>query len=121
MLIACGNMARDRPARPAPDGHAAVVPRGCDSFSARARAFSVLKPRRGGPKQKHDAKYIAAARELRDRYLEEVNTGRLLPGAGTQRRYDVSRQLPPPTAARVALTGALPCAEPSPLRLLDAA
>ena len=43
------------------------------------------------PKQprKNDPKFIAAARELRDRYLEEVNTGRILPAA--QGKYDVSR------------------------------
>jgi hypothetical protein len=40
----------------------------------------------------HDPQYIAAARELRDRYLEEVNSDRLLPGATG--KYDVSRQLP---------------------------
>ena len=47
------------------------------------------KPR--APRQKHDPKYIAAARELRDRYLEEVNANRLLPGETG--KYDVSRQL----------------------------
>ena len=35
--------------------------------------------------------HVAAARELRDRYLDEVNSGRcLLEGSG---KYDVSRQL----------------------------
>jgi hypothetical protein len=47
------------------------------------------KPR--APRMKNDQKYLAAARELRDRYLEQVNTERLLPGA--QGKYDVSRQL----------------------------
>ena len=41
------------------------------------------------PRQKNDPKYIAAARELRDRYLEQVNANRLLPAA--QGKYDVSR------------------------------
>jgi hypothetical protein len=41
--------------------------------------------------QKNDPKFIAAARELRDRYLEEVNSGRCLPPA--RGKYDVSRQL----------------------------
>jgi hypothetical protein len=49
------------------------------------------KPRRVGPKQKNDPKYVEAARELRDRYLEQVNTGRMLPA--THGKYDVSRQL----------------------------
>lgn len=42
-------------------------------------------------RQKNDPKYVKAARELRDRYLEEVNTGRMLPAANG--KYDVSRQL----------------------------
>jgi len=43
-------------------------------------------------RQKNDPQYIAAARELRDRYLEQVNTGQLLPPAANG-KYDVSRQL----------------------------
>lgn len=51
------------------------------------------KPRKR--KQKNDPKYVAAARELRDRYLEEVNSpgsGNLLPPAA-RGNYDVSRAL----------------------------
>jgi hypothetical protein len=48
------------------------------------------KPRK--ERQKNDPQYIAAARELRDRYLEQVNNGLLLPPA-THGKYDVSRQL----------------------------
>ena len=50
------------------------------------------KPKR--PKKerhKNDPKYVAAARELRDRYLEQVNIDRMLPAS--QGKYDVSRQL----------------------------
>ena len=36
---------------------------------------------------------VAAARELRDRYLEQVNTGQLLPGDSEAAKYDVSRAL----------------------------
>jgi len=51
------------------------------------------KPKRQKrPKQKNDPKYIAAARELRDRYLEQINAGLLLPPAA-QGKYDVSRQI----------------------------
>jgi hypothetical protein len=51
------------------------------------------KPKRAmAPRQKHDPKMIAAARELRDRYLEHINTTPLLSG-GTQGKYDVSRAL----------------------------
>jgi N-acetylglutamate synthase-like GNAT family acetyltransferase len=52
----------------------------------------VEKPKRERPKRvktKNDPKHIAAARELRDRYLEELNSGRLsLTGEG---KYEVSR------------------------------
>lgn len=44
------------------------------------------------PKQKNDPKHVAAARELRDRYLEQINTERMLP-PGAQGKYDVSRAL----------------------------
>jgi N-acetylglutamate synthase-like GNAT family acetyltransferase len=51
------------------------------------------KPKK--PRQKNDPKYVAVARELRDRYLEQVNSpgsGMLLPPAA-HGKYDVSRQL----------------------------
>ena len=50
------------------------------------------KPKREKPARqprKNDPKFVAAARELRDRYLEEVNAGRCLPAANG--KYDVSR------------------------------
>jgi hypothetical protein len=51
----------------------------------------VKKPR--APRMKNDPKYVAAARELRDRYLEQFNTpGMQLPPA-TNGKYDVSRAL----------------------------
>ena len=56
---------------------------------------------------------MAAARELRDRYLDEVNSGRALLGANG--KYDVSRQLG---------AGVLPMPEPvaaTAPRLLNAA
>jgi hypothetical protein len=47
-------------------------------------------------KKKCDPRLVAAARELRDRWLEHVNAGELtLEGAG---KYDVVRVLPSPTA-----------------------
>jgi hypothetical protein len=49
------------------------------------------------PKQKHDPRHIAAARELRDRYLEHVNSHEhALPAA--KGKYHVSKHLPPPEA-----------------------
>jgi hypothetical protein len=63
-------------------------------------AEAAPKPKR--EKQKNDPKLVAAAREFRDRYLDEVNGGRhALESAG---KYDVSRQLAAaPTPEPVAL------------------
>lgn len=96
-----------------PAGKAAVITRGGVKYIDRADAPTEVeqpkpkKPR--APRQKNDPKYVKAARELRDRYLEEVNVGRLLPGACG--KYDVSRQLE--SAARVSNV--------EQVRLLDAA
>lgn len=83
-----------------PEGKAAVISRGGVKYIERADAppppeeepKRPKRPRR--PRQKHDPKYVAAARELRDRYLEELNSGsgNLLPPAA-QGKYDVSRQI----------------------------
>ena len=54
---------------------------------------SESKPKRAPkPKAKNDPKFVAAARELRDRWLEEVNAERYLPEASG--KYEVSRRLP---------------------------
>jgi hypothetical protein len=65
------------------------------------------------PRSKNDPKFIAMARELRDRFLEEVNSpgSRLLLG-GTQAKYDVSRPR---------MLAAAPAPAPEPVALLDAA
>lgn len=79
-------------------GKAAVITARGVKYIERADAPELVEPtpekpkKPKKPKQKNDPKYIAAARELRDRYLEEVNTGRLLPPAAYG-KYDVSRQL----------------------------
>ena len=46
------------------------------------------KPKRSAVK--NDPKLVAAARELRDRYLEQFNSGRFAAPAG---KYDVSRAI----------------------------
>ena len=53
------------------------------------------KPKRKekDPPRKYHPKYVAAARELCARYLEEVQAGRFLPEAATAGKYDVSRQI----------------------------
>jgi len=44
------------------------------------------------PKQKNDPRHLIVAREVRDRYLDEINSGRLLPSA-TEPKYEVGRSL----------------------------
>jgi hypothetical protein len=44
------------------------------------------------PKAKNDPRHVAAARELRDRYLEHINTQPILPVG----KYDVSRAIAGP-------------------------
>ncbi len=65
---------------------------------------------------KHDPKYVAAARELKDRYLDEVNSGRMLPSADG--KYDVSRQL---EAAPTVFNAGGSAETVEEMRLLDAA
>ena len=70
------------------------------------KAAKATEPKR--EKQKNDPKLVAMAREFRDRYLDEVNSGRCLPAANG--KYDVSRQL-----------AASPTAAAEPIALLNAA
>jgi len=71
---------------------------------ARAKAKAKKPPREPRAKAQTppcDPKLVSAARELRDRYLEQVNTADaanetpLLPAG----KYDVARQFAPPPAA----------------------
>ena len=54
------------------------------------------------PAMKNDPKLVAAARELRDRWLEEVNAGMYLPAA--HGKYDVSRRAEAPRPRAFAAT-----------------
>jgi hypothetical protein len=56
-----------------------------------AAAAAVKPERKKRPQVKNDPKYVAAARELRDRWLEHVNAGETIVLA--QGKYDVSRTL----------------------------
>jgi hypothetical protein len=56
------------------------------------------KPRAKPQRAKIDPKYLAATRELRDRYLEQINLTPLLP---TQGKYDVSRRALPGATVNV--------------------
>jgi ribosomal protein S18 acetylase RimI-like enzyme len=51
-------------------------------------------PREKRKAMKNDPKLVAAARELRDRWMEQVNSGQYLPAA--QGKYEVSRSLVAP-------------------------
>jgi hypothetical protein len=58
--------------------------------TALAKREAPKAPKAPKVKQKNDPRLVAAARELRDRYLEEFNGGRLLP-TPTNQKYDVCR------------------------------
>jgi N-acetylglutamate synthase-like GNAT family acetyltransferase len=61
--------------------------------SAKPQPPPATKPKRAkAPKLKNDPKLVAAARELRDRWLEQVNAGSVV--AQALGRYDVGRELP---------------------------
>ena len=100
-----------------PAGKAAIITRGGVKYIDRADApveeevVEKPKPKKPrAPRQKNDPKLVSAARELRDRYLEQVNSSMLLP-PGACGKYDVSRQLEAaPSSMRI-----------EPPRLLDAA
>jgi hypothetical protein len=92
-----------RASRPRLPGRVAVgtpAPRGGIRPMGGFRFQSEIKPEPKSPKEKKpkappakiDPKYVKAARELRDRYLEHVNRNDALLPAG---KYDVTRALPP--------------------------
>jgi GNAT superfamily N-acetyltransferase len=70
-------------------------------------------------KQKNDPKHVAAARELRDRWLEEVNSGRFLAANGG--KYDVGRALSDGASTTTTMPTSKPALIPPPLILLDVA
>lgn len=68
------------------------VPELDDPDELREEATKKAKRKRASkPKAKHDPKMLKQARELRDRYLEEVNERGLLPAAWPEGKYDVTR------------------------------
>jgi len=63
---------------------------------------STGKPKREKkPTLKNDPKHVAAARELRDRYMEQFNANAGALGGASQGKYDVSKSLPAAPAAAV--------------------
>jgi hypothetical protein len=94
----------DRPAHLAPLAMPATP-----QLPAATTAIEKPKPKRAS--EKIDPKYLKAARELRDRYLEEFNRGaaRGAGGAGLvlpAGKYEVSRALPESRQAVKALPAA---------------
>lgn len=86
--------ATKRPAYVAPGGLWVAPPK---PTAEEIKAAKAAEPKPKREKQKNDPKLVAAAREFRDRYLDEVNSGRhMLESAG---KYEVSRQLPPTPAS----------------------
>jgi hypothetical protein len=85
--------ARTKPA-PAPVTDATCAAAGGLRFAPPEPAKQPKPAKARPPQARIDPKYIAAARELRDRYLEQVNDRMMLPAAAAG-KYDVSRALPP--------------------------
>jgi GNAT superfamily N-acetyltransferase len=72
-----------------------AIVKGGFRFSVQKETAHEAKPKRElRPKVKNDPKLIAAARELRDRWLEHVNTDPGAPGLLSHGKYEVSRALP---------------------------
>jgi hypothetical protein len=80
-----------------------VIPSPEPAVGAKRKGERERRPR---VKSKNDPRYVAAARELRDRWLEEVNSGRVLPEAAM--KYEVSRALPNQRAGDLSARLALP-------------
>jgi hypothetical protein len=102
-----GQRTRDKgPApKPAPREPLTTAMTGMRFAQPAAAPEKVEKPKRAPrTKVKSDPKLVAAARELRDRWLEHVNSGgEQLVSRG---KYEVSRALPAPTAAKALLLAA---------------
>jgi N-acetylglutamate synthase-like GNAT family acetyltransferase len=72
------------------------------------RSRGETKPREKKPKRKNDPKLVAAARELKDRWLEHVNSGEML--IESVGKYDLTRVLPELPSKMTASMPLLPAA-----------
>ncbi len=87
-----------RPMKPLPtQNRPSITPAGLRFAAPVSASSETVKPKRE-PKQKtprvkpkNDPRHVAAARELRDRWLEEVNAGRHLPAS--EGKYEISRSI----------------------------
>lgn len=87
-----------------------------------AKAAAREEAKKDKPRRRNDPKLVAAARELRDRYMEQINEGLLLP-PGACGKYEVSRSLEGAPSVFEAEAAALEGSRvgPPPRKLLDAA
>jgi hypothetical protein len=77
------------------------------SFAAPPPPVPAKEPKPKPQRVKNDPRYAAAAREIRDRWLEKITREPdLLAPAG---KYDLARQLPDPTQRITAVPVAVPC------------
>jgi hypothetical protein len=82
----------------------AVTTLGRLCFHSSVQGHSAKPKRQSKPRVKNDPRHVAAARDLRDRFLEQLNRELLLPP--THGKYDVRRALSasvPPTESPPAL------------------
>jgi hypothetical protein len=87
----------------------AVKPAEETAVAANVEQTRETKPREKKKRAKFDPKLVSAARELRDRWLEQVNAGRYLPGSTG--KYDARRAIPaPPVETRDRAMNLLPAA-----------
>jgi hypothetical protein len=94
---------------PAPPKPAPGSPEEKAAKEAEKAAKAAAKPKR--EKFRNDPRMVEAARELRDRYIEQINAGLLLPPSANG-KYEVSRQLEAaPSAMKVEQVPAMPMLE----------
>lgn len=101
------------PAQPVSTGLWFGGPRPAEPTAEQKKAAKKKEPK---PRFKNDPQLVAAARELRDRYTEQINAGLLLPPSACG-KYDVSRQLEGAPSFR----DAMKVEQSGEVRLLDAA
>jgi hypothetical protein len=75
-----------------------TTPTGATATTAAGATEPAKKPRARQVK-KNNPQHVAAARELRDRWLEQVNAGAARPALATA-KYAIARDLPAPTPAQ---------------------
>ena len=89
--------ARPRPVMPRQRVQFGPPPASAPGTPIETVRVSMGKPKREKkPKAKNDPKQVSAARELRDRWMEQVNASGGPAAIGAEGKYDVARVLPAP-------------------------